>query len=42
MYFAGKAGGDFGKVSPWWLILAYASGRASTARWEVRSSLRFR
>jgi proton-dependent oligopeptide transporter, POT family len=24
MYFAGKAGGDFGKVSPWWLISAYA------------------
>jgi POT family proton-dependent oligopeptide transporter len=23
MYFAGKAGGDFGKVSPWWLISAY-------------------
>lgn len=23
MYFAGKAGGDFGKVSPWWLIGAY-------------------
>jgi len=24
MYFAGKAGGDTGKVSPWWLIGAYA------------------
>ncbi len=24
MYFAGKAGGDDGKVSPWWLIMAYA------------------
>ncbi len=24
MYFAGKAGGDFGKVSPLWLISAYA------------------
>jgi POT family proton-dependent oligopeptide transporter len=24
MYFAGKAGGDVGKVSPWWLISAYA------------------
>lgn len=24
LYFAGKAGGDFGKVSPWWLISAYA------------------
>ena len=24
MYFAGKAGGDAGKVSPWWLIGAYA------------------
>jgi POT family proton-dependent oligopeptide transporter len=24
MYFAGKAGGDVGKVSPWWLIGAYA------------------
>ena len=23
MYFAGKAGGDVGKVSPWWLISAY-------------------
>ncbi len=23
MYFAGKAGGDVGKVSPWWLIGAY-------------------
>ena len=23
MYFAGKAGGDFGRVSPWWLISAY-------------------
>jgi POT family proton-dependent oligopeptide transporter len=23
MYFAGKAGGDLGKVSPWWLIGAY-------------------
>jgi POT family proton-dependent oligopeptide transporter len=23
MYFAGKAGGDAGKVSPWWLIGAY-------------------
>jgi POT family proton-dependent oligopeptide transporter len=23
MYFAGKAGGDVGKVSPWWLICAY-------------------
>ena len=24
MYFAGKAGGDTGKVSPWWLIGCYA------------------
>jgi len=24
MYFAGKAGGDDGKVSPWWLIGCYA------------------
>lgn len=24
MYFAAKAGGDFGRVSPWWLIGAYA------------------
>ena len=24
MYFAGKAGGDFGEVSPWWLVSAYA------------------
>ncbi len=24
MYFAGKAGGDDGRVSPWWLIMAYA------------------
>jgi POT family proton-dependent oligopeptide transporter len=24
MYFAGKAGGDVGRVSPWWLIGAYA------------------
>ena len=24
MYFAGKAGGDTGRVSPWWLIGAYA------------------
>ena len=24
MYFAGKAGGDVGRVSPWWLISAYA------------------
>ncbi len=24
MYFAGKAGGDYGKVSPWWLIISYA------------------
>ena len=23
MYFAGKAGGDVGRVSPWWLISAY-------------------
>jgi POT family proton-dependent oligopeptide transporter len=23
LYFAGKAGGDVGKVSPWWLISAY-------------------
>jgi POT family proton-dependent oligopeptide transporter len=23
MYAAGKAGGDFGRVSPWWLISAY-------------------
>jgi proton-dependent oligopeptide transporter, POT family len=23
MYFAGKAGGDAGRVSPWWLISAY-------------------
>lgn len=23
MYFAGKAGGDVGKVSPWWLVSAY-------------------
>lgn len=23
LYFAGKAGGDLGKVSPWWLIGAY-------------------
>ncbi len=24
MYFAGKAGGDSGKVSPWWLVGCYA------------------
>jgi POT family proton-dependent oligopeptide transporter len=24
MYFAGKAGGDTGRVSPWWLIVSYA------------------
>jgi proton-dependent oligopeptide transporter, POT family len=24
MYFAGKAGGDTGKVSPWWLVGCYA------------------
>ncbi len=24
MYFAGKAGGDTGKVSPWWLVSCYA------------------
>ncbi|HEX7184955.1 MAG TPA: peptide MFS transporter [Thermoanaerobaculia bacterium] len=23
MYFAGKAGGDVGRVSPWWLVSAY-------------------
>ena len=24
MYFAGRAGGDTGRVSPWWLIVSYA------------------